>query len=139
MPLNRIFEGMHISQSALSAEQRRMTVSAENLAHAGSTEKLENGLPYARQRVHFQEVLDRFGNPTGRVEAQVVESPRYTQRYEPDHPHADPVTGIVVESDIDPILELTDMIVASRAFDSNANAVKGFMRLHETALRLGEP
>lgn len=138
MPLNGIFRGMAISQSALGAEQRRMTVAAENLAHAGSTAKLENGLPYARQRVHFQEVLNAVGQSTGQVASEVVESPRYTQRYEPDHPHADPETGIVVESDIDPILELTDMMVAGRAYDSNANAVRGFMKMHETALRLGE-
>lgn len=138
MPLNGIFRGMAISQSALGAEAKRLNVSAENLAQAGATKPLDNGLPYARQRVHFEEVLDRYGAPTGNVEARVVESPRYTQRYEPDHPHADPVTGIVVEADIDPILELTDMIVAGRAYDANTNAVRGFLKMHEAALRLGE-
>lgn len=138
MPLNELFRGMAISQSALSAEQQRMTTASKNLAHAGSTEKLENGLPYARQRVHFQEVLDEYGRATGSVESQIVESPRYTQRYEPDHPDANPETGIVVEADIDPILELTDMIVAGRAYDANTNAVRGFMKMHESALRLGE-
>lgn len=138
MPLNGIFTGMAISQSALAAEGRRMTVSAENLAHAGSTQPLDNGLPYARQRVHFQEMMDAYGRPTGQVNAELVESPRYTTRYEPDHPHADPETGMVVESDIDPILELTDMMVAGRAYEANANAVRGFLRMHETALRMGE-
>jgi flagellar basal-body rod protein FlgC len=138
MPLNGIFRGMAISQSAMSAEQRRMTVASKNLAHAGSTEKRANGLPYARQRVHFQEVLNKVGEGTGRVQTEIVESARYTQRYEPDHPHADPETGIVVESDIDPILELTDMMVAGRAYDANTNAVRGFMKMHESALRLGE-
>lgn len=138
MPLHGIFKGVDIAASAMGAERTRMTVAAENLAHAGSTRKLENGMPYARQRVHFDQVLNERGGRTGQVEADVVESPRYTQRYAPDHPDADPETGIVLESDIDPILELTDMLVAGGAYDSNANAVRGLMRMHETALRLGE-
>lgn len=135
---NDLFRGMNISTSALDAEKKRMTVSAENLAHAGSTQKLDNGLPYARQRVHFQEVMDHLGNPSGKVAATVVDSPRYLQRYEPDHPDADPETGLVTLSDIDPILELTDMMVAGKAYDANANAVRGFLKMHETALRLGD-
>ena len=95
-------------------------------------------LPYARQRVHFQEVLNEYGRPTGEVKTRIVESPRYEQRHEPDHPDADPETGIVIEADIDPILELTDMMVAGRAYDANTNAVRGFMKMHESALRLGE-
>ena len=46
-----LFRGIDASASALSAEQLRMTVASENLAHAGDTHKLSNGLPYARQRV----------------------------------------------------------------------------------------
>ena len=137
MPVNRLFAGMDASASALSAERLRMTVASENLANAGSTRKLADGLPYARQRVVFREVLDRQGQGTGQVEAQVVSSPRYTSRHEPGHPDAD-AEGRVVESDIDAILELTDLMVAGKAYEANANAVKGVMRLHESALKLGE-
>lgn len=133
-----IFKGMDASVSALGAERLRMTVASENLANAGSTRKLEDGLPYARQRVHFQAVLDAQGEPTGAVEATVVESPRYAQRYDPSHPDADPETGMVTESDINSVLELTDLMVASRTYESNANAIRGMMRMHEQALRLGE-
>ncbi len=128
----------NISASAMGAESMRMTVAAENLAHAGDTAKGANGLPYARQRVVFSTVLDQAGRETGEVSAQIVDSPRYQHRYEPDHPHADPETGMVVESRIDPILELTDLMVASRAYDANADAARGLMRMHDSALRLGE-
>jgi flagellar basal-body rod protein FlgC len=139
MPDHRLFAGMDASASALSAERLRMTVSSENLANAGSTRRLQDGQPYRRQRVVFREQLDALGRGTGRVETEVVDSPRFSQRYEPGHPDADPDTGIVVEADIDPILELTDLMVASKAYESNANAVKGFLRMYEAALKLGEP
>ncbi|MHC5067485.1 MAG: flagellar basal body rod protein FlgC [Planctomycetota bacterium] len=138
MPFDRLFASMNASVSAMGAEKLRMDISSENLAHAGSTRKQADGLPYARQRVHFREVLDRQGQATGQVAAEVVASPRYQERYDPDHPDADPATGIVVESDINPVLELTDLMIASRAYEANSNAVRGILRMHEQALRLGE-
>jgi len=138
MPFDSLFRGIDASASAMGAEGTRMTVASENLAHAGSTQRLADGLPYARQKVVFRDVLDEQGNSTGRVAAEVVESPRYLERYEPDHPDADPESGIVVQADINPVLELTDLMVASKAYESNSNAVRGLMRMHEQALRLGE-
>jgi flagellar basal-body rod protein FlgC len=133
-----LFGPLAASASAMGAERLRMSVASENLAHAGDSERRANGLPYARQRVTFSSVLDRLGNDTGTVAAQVVPSPRYTQHYEPDHPNADPASGIVTESHIDPILELTDLLVASRAYDANSDAAKGLMKIHDAALRLGD-
>ncbi len=138
MPGISLFRGVDASASALGAEQLRMTVAAENLAHAGDTAKLANGLPYARQRVHFETVLNARGQSTGQVQAEVVNSPRYLQRYDPSHPDADPATGMVKEPDIDPVLELTDLLVASKAYEANANAARGLLRMHENALRLSE-
>ncbi|HYE06646.1 MAG TPA: hypothetical protein VEL07_14105 [Planctomycetota bacterium] len=128
----------NISASAMSAERMRMAVASENLAHAGDTEKRANGLPYARQRVVFSTVMDKAGRDTGEVTARIVDSARYQHRFEPDHPHADPATGMVVEARIDPILELTDLMIASKAYDANADAARGIMRMHDSALRLGE-
>lgn len=135
---DRLFGSLEISASAMSAERLRMTVASENLAHAGDTKAPGEGLPYARQRVLFTAVLDQRGRSNGEVDADLVSSPRYIQRYEPGHPHADPVTGMVTTPEIDPILELTDLMVASRAYDANANAARGLMRMHESALRIGE-
>ena len=133
-----LFSGLHIAASAMGAERTRMTVASENLAHAGSTEPREDGLPYKRQRAVFSEVLDNYRRPSGFVDAEVIDNARYAQRYEPDHPHADPETGIVVESDIDPILELTDLMLAGKAYEANTNAVRSIMGMYDQALSLGE-
>jgi len=139
------FDITRVAASAMSAERLRMTVSSENLAHAGDTRPLANGLPYARQRVVFQTVLDQTAQgasdlaatSAGEVRAEVVASPRYMARHEPDHPQANK-DGMVIEADIDPILELTDLMVASRAYDANANAARGLIRMQESALRLAD-
>lgn len=132
-----LFAGIGAASSALSAQRLRMTVAAENLANAGNTKRLENGLPYQRQKVSFQAVLDQQGEQSGRVTAKVFDSPRYTARYEPGHPDAD-ADGKVLEADIDSVLELTDLMTASKAYEANVNSVRGLMRMHEQALRLGD-
>lgn len=137
MPLHGIFRSVDIAASAMGAEQLRMTAASENMANAGATQRLEDGLPYKRQRVHFESVLDERSGTSGQVAARVVESPKYIQRYAPDHPDAD-AAGMVIEADIDPVLEFTDLMIASRAYDANSNMVRGLMRMHEQALRLGE-
>jgi flagellar basal-body rod protein FlgC len=131
-----LFSGVDASASAMGAENARMTAAAENLAHAGSTERLANGLPYARQRVQFRTVLDAQGNRTGKIDAQIVHEGKYATRYDPSHPNAD-ANGNVLEPRIDPILELTDLMVAGKAYDANVNAAKGLMKMHESALKLG--
>ena len=138
MPVGGLFGGVDASASALGAEALRMNVASENLAHAGDTRHLANGLPYARQRVSFSALLDHQGKVNGQVDAKIVAMPQYTQRHEPGHPDADPQTGIVTEPDINPILELTDLLVASKAYEANANAAKGLFHMHEAALRLGD-
>jgi flagellar basal-body rod protein FlgC len=94
-------------------------------------------MPYARQRVVFRTVLDDQGRSTGRVETEVISSPKYERRLDPGHPDAD-AEGVVLTPEIDPILELTDLLVASKSYDANANAVRGLMRMHENALRIGQ-
>lgn len=134
---NGLFGGFDISASAMSAERLRMTVAAENLANANSTRRQADGMPYARQRVLFRTALDQAGQQTGQVRSEVVASPRYAQRLDPSHPDAD-ANGVVTSADIDPILEMVDLMTASKSYDANANASRGLLRMHESALRLGE-
>ena len=133
-----LWRALQVSASGMSAERMRMHTVAENIANADSTRPLENGLPYARQRVVFRTVLDEAGRNAG-VQAQVIESPKYAAKHDPDHPDADPVSGLVTRADIDPVLELTDMMVATRAYQANANAARGLVRMYETTIStLGE-
>ena len=137
LSLRGLFGGVDAAGSAMSAERLRMNVATENLAHANDTRPLADGKPYQRQRVMFQAVMDAQHQLNGQVEASVVASPKYETRYDPTHPHAN-AEGMVTTPDISPILELTDLMTASKSYDANANAARGLLKMHETALRLGQ-
>ena len=137
LAMNGLFAGVDAAGSAMGAERLRMQVAAENLAHANDTRRLADGMPYQRQRVVFQAMLDDQQRQNGGVDASIVQMPKYETRYDPTHPHAD-ANGNVTVPEISPILELTDLLTASKSYDANANAARGLLKMHESALRLGQ-
>lgn len=137
LSISGLFGGVNAAGSAMSAERLRMNVATENLAHANDTKPLADGKPYQRQRVLFQAAMDAQQHLNGEVDASVVKSPKYETHYDPTHPNAD-ANGMVTVPDISPILELTDLLTASKSYDANANAARGLLKMHETALRLGQ-
>ena len=146
-----LFDMLTISGSALAAERQRAEVTSANLANAETTHT-DSGGPYVRKEVvfnstngsPFQTVFNGVGNfaqpPAGSVHlTQVVnDTTPPVMRYEPGNPDADK-NGYVTEPDINPVLELTDLMVASRAFDSSSGAVHGLLHANETALHLADP
>ncbi len=137
LAMNGLFAGVDAAGSAMGAERLRMQVAAENLAHANDTRRLADGMPYQRQRVVFQAMLDDQQRQNGGGDARIVQMPKYETRYDPTHPHAD-ANGNVTVPEISPILELTDLLTASKSYDANANAARGLLKMHESALRLGQ-
>ena len=53
-----IFSTMNISASGMTAQRMRLDVIADNIANAETT-RTEEGGPYRRKNVVFQEVLDK--------------------------------------------------------------------------------
>ena len=122
----------------MSAERTRMATASINLAHAGSTRP---------KRTVCHMPVSGFGLNMCSMSAVAIQAwlklkslkaratPRSTT---PIILMRTQKTGMVTMSDIDPVLELTDLMLASRAYGANSNAAKGLLRMHEQALRIGE-
>ncbi|MBI5017361.1 MAG: flagellar basal body rod protein FlgC [Deltaproteobacteria bacterium] len=128
------FGMMDIAASGLAAQRLRMETVASNLANANATRTPEGG-PYRRRDVvfaatpvAFQDALDaslRQVQVTGVV--QDPSPPR--MRYEPGHPDAD-AQGFVAYPNVDPVVEMVNLLGASRAYEANITvmeATKGMM------------
>ncbi|MEW6755925.1 MAG: flagellar basal body rod protein FlgC [Candidatus Latescibacterota bacterium] len=149
----QIFDALDISGSGLSAQRRKLTAIASNLANVDTTRTDEGG-PYKRRRAvmleapkisKFSVMLGREENrlrrtdPQHRPEAEprpgefLVGSGVMTQevREEPVKPrmvydpnHPDArEDGMVVYPDINVITEMVDMIAASRAYEANVTVM----------------
>ena len=119
-----LFESFNISGSALAAERMRMDLIASNLANANNTAKPGDPL-FKRQMAVFQSTQISSGDGLSgvRVAAIVEDTAEPKIVYDPSHPHADD-QGYVAYANVNPILEMVDLIAASRAYQANLTSLE---------------
>ena len=118
------FPAISTSASGLSAESLRMEVIANNVANANTTRGVD-GEPFRRREVMFASALDETtGQELGvRVEGTRPDASELPRIYKPGHPHAD-AQGYVTMPNVVISNEMVDLIVASRAYEANLNAIQ---------------
>ena len=118
----RVFESIEVAGSALTAHRLWMDTISSNLANINTTRTLAGG-PYKRKIPVFAEMLDKtIGGYEDIGGVRVVEitedqsDPRMS--YQPEHPDSDE-DGYVAFPNVNLVREMTDMLVASRAYEAN--------------------
>jgi|APMI01.1.fsa_nt_gi flagellar basal-body rod protein FlgC len=132
-----------IAGSAMTAQTTRLNTVASNLANAQSASGSEDGAYRARKPVFA--ALPATAGLTGeqlagsRVQVlDVVESDEPLRRvYEPENPLANE-RGEVFYPNVNPVAEMTDMMSASRAFETNVEVLGRIKVMQNALLRLGE-
>jgi flagellar basal-body rod protein FlgC len=126
----------------MAAERVRIDVIARNIANAEVTSTPEGG-PYRREVVRFAPILERAADGKKRNVGVCVAGiePDMKTPFErvriPGHPDADE-NGWVSMPNVNPTLEMADLITATRAYEANVNAADNFVRMAERALRLAQ-
>lgn len=139
-----IFGAFDISASGMSAERLRMNTVAHNIANMNSTRTPEGG-PYKRRTVVFEEALadaqraldgliGQVGAGVRVVEIGQDESPGRTV-FMPGHPDADE-DGMVMLPNVHPVMEMLDMINASRGYEANIMAISAAKAMIQKALEI---
>lgn len=142
-----LLQALKISSSGLTAQRTKLNIISENLANSETTRTKEGG-PYKRQMVVFQskqipsfqnELENRKKRYDGVQVSEIVTSPEnFRMVYKPSHPDADPVTGYVAMPNVDHLTEMTDMMVARRAYEANVTAIENTRSLINKALEIGK-
>lgn len=130
-----------IAGSAMSAQTVRLNTIASNLANAQSAGGSEATTYHARKPVFAALAATASGGdlPGSRVQVlDVIESQEPLRKaYEPDHPLAN-AQGEVFYPNVNPVAEMTDMLSASRAFETNVEVLGRVKSMQQSLLRLGE-
>lgn len=131
-----IFGGMRISASGLSAERMRMDVISSNVANVKTT-RTEGGGAYNRKVATFAENYDKKLGMLG-VKTVSIEEDKSPLRklYDPNHPDADE-QGYVEYPNVDLLVEMSDLIAASRAYESNVDTLNAQKSMISKALEIG--
>ncbi len=151
-----------ISGYGLSAQRVRVNVISSNIANAQTT-RTEEGGPYKRREVLFRAVnfdryLDRelqsnevgysdpldegdFGKkPNPAIMSVVVDKivrddSKPKMKYDPSHPDAD-ANGYVAYPNINPVVEMADLVEATRAYQANVAAFQSAKDMANSAINL---
>lgn len=146
-----IFNAFNISATGMSAQRVRMDILAQNAANVNTT-RTEDGSPYYRKNVVFQEkpansfstILNSMtGNRNSYIGSgvkvtEIVEDTKTPMKivYEPAHPDADK-NGYVTYSNVNVVTEMTDLIDATRAYEANVTAFNATKAMALKALEIG--
>lgn len=134
---------MNVAGAAMGAQTVRLNTIASNLANANSAAGSADAAYKARKPV-FAAVFEKSGpgEPAGAAASvkvlDVVESPEPVRKvHEPDNPLADR-DGNVFYSNVNTVAEMTDMMSASRAFESNVEVLGRVKSMQAALLKMGE-
>lgn len=131
---------LDISTSGMVAQRTRMAVIASNIVNASTIEDAEGNLSvYKKRRAMFA-----AGDPTAAGDASKMgvhvstieaDEDAIRMRHMPGHKFADE-KGYVPWPDIDPTVEMIDMLEATRAYEANVQAAQATKQMVAQALRL---
>ena len=127
----------HVAGSALHAQSVRLNATASNLANADSVTSA-NGQPYRAKQVVFAATPMAGTAAQGVRVTLVVESAAPMRMvYDPKSPAANP-DGYVTMPNVNVVEEMTNMISASRAYQTNAEVMGTAKTLMEKTLAIGQ-
>lgn len=136
MSMFRVFD---IAGSAMTAQSIRLNATASNLANAESATS-STGQPYRAKQVVFS-ATQLYGAQPQTVGVQVASvsedqsPPRLV--YDPRNPLAD-ASGYVAMPNVNVIEEMTNMLSASRSYQTNADMMNTAKTLLQRTLQLGQ-
>jgi flagellar basal-body rod protein FlgC len=162
--MSNFLSSFDISGYGLSAQRVRVNVISSNIANAQTTRTDEGG-PYRRREVVFKAVNfndvynsmladktesmgyedpldeDQFGkkvNPaimSVKVDKIVRDDNKPLMKYEPNNPDAD-ANGYVAYPNINPVIEMADLVEATRSYQANVAAFQSAKEMANSAISL---
>lgn len=151
-----------ISSYGLSAQRFRMDVISSNIANANTTRTSEGG-PYQRRDVVFKAIdfnktlneklagnnnmleyenplddsfLQENANPaimSVAVDKVVRDESEFRYKYDPGHPDANE-EGYVAYPNINPVIEMSNLIEATRSYQANVSAFQSAKSIAQSAI-----
>lgn len=130
-----------IAGAAMTAQSVRLNTVASNLANAQTSAGSEEQTYHARKPVFATLYRGGFDEQLAGASVQVLDVVESTEPlrkvYEPENPQANE-EGMVFYPNVNTVAEMTDMMEASRAFETNVEVLGRVRSMQQSLLRMGE-
>lgn len=133
--LSPLLKAMRVAASGIYAQNQRMLIVSQNLAHAGlrSSPKVQ---PYQRQVITMASKLDKKSGTNLIVVKGIRKDPTPpTRLYAPDEPLADEA-GYVLETNVKAPNEMIDMRETGRSHESAVRAFEKSLSMFQNTISL---
>ncbi|MFH1077499.1 MAG: flagellar basal body rod protein FlgC [Pseudomonadota bacterium] len=137
---------LNISGSGLTVQRKIMNTISENLANSETT-RTSSGSPYRRkipviEQAPATDLSSSFSEESEaeqgvRVSDIVEDNTPLKVVHNPGHPDADE-EGSVLMPNVDTVVEMTNMLMAKRAYESNIAAINTLKGMAIKALEIGK-
>lgn len=134
-----LFNVFQVSSSAMTAQSMRLNAVASNLANADSIVS-SDGKPYRAKHVVFETTPIASGGEISkgvRVSRVVEDAAPPRMVYDPKNPAADE-KGYVSFSNVNVVEQMTDMISASRSYQTNVEVMNTAKTMMLRTLQIGQ-
>jgi flagellar basal-body rod protein FlgC len=136
-----LFNVFNITGSGMSAQSMRLNTTASNIANADSVSSSAGETYRARHPVFAAAMQKAAADQDSSVGVQVlgvVESNKpLNVEYSPEHPMADK-DGFIYKPNVNVIEEMTNMISASRSYQTNVQLAESAKNMLNKTLTLGQ-
>jgi len=146
-----LYSSLDIAASGMTAQRLRMDLIADNIANASTTRTPQGG-PFRRHMAVFaprQSPPPHPGYPPGsrwhddpmpyagvRVVGIAQDDSPFTVVHDPGHPDANEM-GDVLYPNVDPIMEMVDLIESNRAYEASMSVFETTKQLLMRTLNIG--
>jgi flagellar basal-body rod protein FlgC len=145
-----LYTSLDIAASGLTAQRLRMDLIADNIANASTTRTPQGG-PFRRRLAVFAPRSEPPPAPVApgtdwanspmpyhgvRVVGIVDDQSPFNVVHDPGHPDAD-INGDVAFPNVDPIVEMVDLIESNRAYEANLSVFETTKQLLMRTLTIG--
>ena len=118
-----LMQSIKIAAAGMRVQGVRLKVISENIANADSLSPVEDGDPYRRKVVTFENALNReLGTNLVQVKNIDVDTTEFRKNYQPGHPAADK-DGYVRLPNVNTLVEMMDMREAQRSYEANLRII----------------
>lgn len=128
-------KGLHVATSGMIAQNKRLLVVTQNIANAASRASEESGMPFRRKVVQLESFRDKDGVELVRVKNVKQDKSPFKKVHSPFDPAADE-TGHVLESNVQPLIEISDMRDAGRSHEAATKAFEKILQMIQNTLNL---
>ena len=131
-----MFGALDISTSALVANRTRFDAISANLANVDVPVDPKSGkVPFSERVVYFASGDPVSGSDLGVHVAEIAPRNAFRLAYEPGSRFCDD-RGYVRYADIDPVVQQSNAMLASRSYDANLAAIEATKSMIDASLRI---